>query len=469
MMALGTAVGGSFFLGTGIAVHSAGPAVLVAFALGGALTFLILRARSELTVTLPAHGSFREYAERAFGPGAGFVVGWVYWTGMVLTLASEATAIALFLRLWLPALPIWAISAAVVVVTAALNLLDPHRFAAVENAMAGIKLLAIAAFIVVGLALIVGLVPGRPPVGLGALAGAPLAPGGIGAVLGSMLLVMFAYAGFEVLGLAAPDARDPARTVPRAIALTTLGFLVLYLGAYGVLLFLLPPAEASARVSPLVAALRRHGLVWAGNALNLIVMTAAFSTMLAGTYGVGRMLYSLAEEGQAPALFRRLGRGDVPRLAILASSAVALLGSVLGFVLPEYVYQFLISAGGYALLLAYLAILASQLRLRRRLGCGPAGCQMPWYPYSTWAAIAALVVILLSMPLIPGQGAGLWAGLAFTAAFAGLYLLRRPAAAREPAPWQPPGEALGAQTAPAAGGAPVALGGPDRAGKDEEN
>lgn len=416
MLALGTVVGGSFFLGSAIVLQATGPSILIALALGGALVFLILRALAELTVGRPARGSFREYAEQAFGPAAGFVVGWVYWTGMMLAMSSEATAVAVFLQLWVAA-PLWLLSGLVIVAVTTVNLLTPHLFGRLETLMSGFKLGAVVLFILAGAALVVGAVPGRAPVGAGALAGQHLAPGGLGGIAGSMLLVMFMYAGFEVMGLAAADARQPQRTVPRAVTYTALALVVLYMAGFALLLPLLPRDRISQDVAPMVAALRYQGWPAAASALNLVVMSAALSTMLAALYGLGRMLYSLAEEGQAPRALARLSADGVPRTALAVSGLGMLVGSVLAFVLPRQVYLFLASSGGFSLLFSYLAILLSQLRVRSREGCPPAGCQMPGYPYSTWTAIGLMVVIMASMPLVAGQAAGLLAGLALVGAF----------------------------------------------------
>jgi L-asparagine transporter-like permease len=423
MLALGSAVGGSFFLGTAISLRSAGPASLVAFAIGGVLVYLILSALSEMTIARPTQGSFRAYTALSFGPMVGFVVGWLYWSGLVLALSSESVAIALFARRWLPSTPLWVMSLTVIVGVAALNLLALRLFSLIESVMAAVKLLAIVGFILLMAAVIAGLLPGRPPMGMGAIRSEALTPGGWGGLAGSMLMVLFSYAGFEVMGLAAPDARNPSRTVPRAVLLTVLGLVVLYMAAIAVLLPVLPITAVNPNVSPLVAALEHARFPVLAPGLNLIVMTASLSTMLAATYGLGRMLYSLSMEGQAPALFKQLTPTGAPRNAILASAAGMLVGSVLAYVLPRQVYLFLVSSGGFALLFTYLMILASQLVIRRREGCVANGCQMPWYPYGTWLGIVLLIASIAAMPLVPGQGAGLFTGLSLILFFTAVYLI----------------------------------------------
>lgn len=439
LLALGSVVGGAFFLAAAVTLHAAGSAALLAYALGGFLTYLILTALSELTTARPVSGSFREYAEQAFGPMAGFVVGWLYWLGLALAMSSEATATALFLRVWLPGAPVWLLSLLIIAAVTALNLLDVGLFTRVESFMAAVKVVALAAFILLGAAVVAGLVPGRPAAGLAALAGQPLLPRGPGGVAGSLLMVMFGYAGFEVLGLAAPEARHPQRTVPRAIAWTILALITLYVGGIAVLLALVPVAAVSEEVSPLVTALQQAGFPRLAGGMNLVVMSASLSAILASMYALSRMLHSLAREGQAPAFLARTAPGGAPRPALLASAAMMLVGVVLAFLLPRQVYLFLASSGGFALLFSYLAILASQLRLRRRHGCHPDACRMPAFPYLTWLGILLVLAAMVSMPLVPGQGAGLAAGLGLLAILALAYrLVRTPVPQPEPpAPHEP--------------------------------
>ncbi len=436
MMALGTVIGGSFFLGSAVAIRSAGPAVIVSFLLGGALVYVILFALSEMTVADPAPGSFRTFAERAFGPAAGFTVGWVYWTGLVLAMSSEATAVAIFIKGWLPGLSIPLMGSAIIVAVSVLNLLGSDRLSRLESALAAVKLLAIAGFIALGAALVAGLLPGAPPVGAGALAAEPLLPAGAGGVAGSMLIVMFSYAGFEVIGLAASEARDAHRTVPRAIGLTVAGLVGLYVLAVAVLLPLTPTGALTTEASPLVTALEAWRLTWAGNVMNAVLVSAILSTMLAAMFGLGRMMRSLAEEGHAPAWLK--DRGDIPYRGILFSGAGMLAGLALGFTLPAQVYLFLVSTGGFSLLMAYAVILATHYKFRRLHGCPPQGnCQLPGYPYTSWLALGGCLAVIVSMPLVPGQGSGLAAGLALLAIFAAAYLAKKRLEARAAEPERP--------------------------------
>ncbi len=425
MLALGTVVGGSFFLGSAIAIRAAGPVIIVAFLLGGLLVYLILTALSEMTVASPVSGSFRTYAERSFGPAVGFIVGWVYWAGLTLAMSSEATAVSFFLRDWIPGIPLAFLAVMVVVIVTLLNLAGARLFSHMETGLAAIKFLAVIGFILLGLMLITGLMPGKPPVGLGELQNEPLMPGGLQGVAGSMLIVMFTYAGFEVLGLAAPETRSPQDTIPRAILYTVLILVGLYLLSLAVLLPLIPTEALTQEVSPLVMALDARGIGWAARLINIVLVTAILSTMLAATFGLGRMIRSLALEGHAPAWLKERKEG-VPLRGIFFSGAGMLTGVSLAFILPKQVYLFLVSSGGFSLLFAYVIIVATHYRFRKIHGCPPRGkCQLPGYPYSSWVGLAFLVIIISSMPFIPGQSSGLFAGMALVAFFSMYYYFLR--------------------------------------------
>ncbi|MGG6310445.1 amino acid permease [Paenibacillus macerans] len=423
MLALGTVVGGSFFLGSGVAIKAAGPSILFSYILGGLLIYVILYALSEMTAADPVPGSFRTYAERSFGRGVGFVTGWVYWIGLILAMSSESIAASTFLRAWFPNFPEVAMGMLIIVAITLLNLLGANYLSKLESGLAAVKLLAVVGFIVIGLALIAGLVPGAPAAGVGELRGEAWFPGGFAGVAGSMLIVIFTYAGFEVIGLAASEVENPKKTIPRAINMTLITLVGLYIAAIAVILMLYPTQGMIADQSPLVLALTRWGMGWAGTLINIVMITAILSTMLASTFGLARMLRSLAAEGHAPGWLK--DRHDIPYKGILFSGAAMLFGLAMGYLLPQQVYLFLVSCGGFSLLFSYFIILASHYRWRRTTPCSPeAACQLPGYPYTSWAGLIGMVGILVSMPFISGQGAGLVVGLSLVALLAGIYWVK---------------------------------------------
>lgn len=407
-IALGEAIGAGFFQAAGIALQAAGPGVLLAYALGGLLTWLVLRALAELTVFRTVPGSFRVYAEKAFGPMVGFVTGWVYWSALTLALASEATATGLYLQRWLP-LPLWLLSLGAGAAVVGMNLLTVDSFGRVEGWLTAAKVAALAAFILVGSAVLAG---------GGAAAGAPgpaprsWFPGGAAGVAGAMLMVTFGYAGVECLGLAVGEAADPRRTVPRAINLALGLLLTLYLGAVAVLVALLPAEQVPAVESPFVAALETRGFARVGSLMHGVVLAAAFSAMNSAVYASSRMLHAMAREGHAPAALCRAGAGGQPVGAIAFTAAALVPGVLLTFLLPERAYLYVTSASGFAGVLVWLVLLASHARWRRRPG--------------SWLGLAIGLATLATAPLVPGQWVGLAGGLTLVSLAVLAYLLRTP-------------------------------------------
>jgi len=422
MMALGSVIGGSFFLGSSVAIQSAGPSILIGFIFGGILAYYILFALSEMTVANPDSGSFRTFAAEAFGKGTGFVVGWVYWTGMVLAMSSEATAVSILMHAWFPKIPIALMGSAIIVGVTLLNLLGASKLSKLESGLAAVKLFAIVSFIVIAVLLVIGLFPGSKAVGIGEIAKEPLLPDGFSGLAGSMLIVMFTYAGFEIIGLTASEAENPKETIPKAIRYTVISIVTLYILSILALLPLIPTANLNAKTSPIVAALNRQGIGWAGTALNIVLITAILSTMLAAMFGLGRMMRSLASEEFAPVWLK--DKRDVPYRGILASGLAMLLALGLGLLFPS-VYLFLISSGGFAILFSYIVIMATHIRFRKKHGCPDGNCKLGGFPYTSLFVLLSLIATLFSMPFVKGQSSGLITGGIIVVFYALSYLVLR--------------------------------------------
>jgi AAT family amino acid transporter len=222
-----------------------------------------------MTVANAATGSFRTFAQQAFGPGVGFVTGWVYWTGLTLAMSSEAIAASLLLRLWLPQIPVFTMGTIIIVLITMVNLLGAEHISKLESSLTFVKIFAIIGFIVLSVALVSGVFTGKSAIGLGALANEPLFPNGVKGIAGSMLIVMFTYAGFETIGLAAPETANPIKMVPKAIRYTVFSLGSLYILTALFILPLIPTSQISTNVSPMVSALSRFGINWAADALNV--------------------------------------------------------------------------------------------------------------------------------------------------------------------------------------------------------
>ncbi len=419
MMALGSVIGGSFFLGSAISLKNAGPSIVLAYILAGIIICFILFALSELTVADPTPGSFQKFARREFGKGMGFIIGWIYWTGLVLALSSEAVAVSTFIKIWFPNLAIPIIGLVIIVLVTIINLLGTEKLSFLESCLAVIKVLTIFGFIVFAYLLIFG-----NQIDLVDIKNQAFMPNGFKGLSGSMLIVIFTYAGFEIIGLAASETANPNKVIPKAILSTIIILISLYTLSSLAIILLIPTNEITANISPLVAAFDYHNITWFGKVINFIMVSAILSTMLAATFSLARMLRALAIDGFAPSFLKDIG--DIPYRGIIFSGSAILVFFSLSFVLPEQIYIFLVSSSGFTFLFIYLIILLTHKKFRKKTGCPQKGsCQLPFYPYSSWISIIGLVLFMISMPFVKGQGSGLLAGVTLVLFYIFIYFLVR--------------------------------------------
>lgn len=420
MMALGTVIGGSFFLGSSVAIQAAGPAIILSYLICAVMVYFILFALSEMTVSNPDAASFRTFASQYVNNGTGFVVGWVYWTGMVIAISSEATAVSLLFRTWFPSVSIPILGTVLIITVTLLNLLGSKQLSHLESILSAIKIIAIIGFILLGFIIVLGVLPGSQPLGTSILRSEPFLPGGIKSLAGSMLIVLFTYAGFEIIGLAASETENKEKNVPRAIHLTVFWLVTLYILCISVLVLLVPSESLSENVSPMVTALNRYQMTWAGTAMTVILISAILSTMVAAMFGIGRMLRSLVEDGLGPAFLR--DKTDVPYRGILFSGLSMILFLCVGLFFPG-VYLFLISSGGFALLFTYIVLMYTHIRFRKKNGKPEGNCRLCGFPYSSLFTMAGLIIAMFSMPFLKGQTLGFFAGMALVAFFMVCYVI----------------------------------------------
>ncbi|MFF4806133.1 amino acid permease [Streptomyces sp. NPDC001351] len=427
MIAIGGVIGAGLFVGSGSAIRQAGPAVLVAYAAVGALAVLVMRMLAEMAVAQPETGSFSSYAGRELGPWAGLSVGWLYAYQWCITVGFEAIAGAAVAHHMLPAIPTWLAALVLMIALIAVNFARVESFGTFEFWFAMIKVVAIIAFLLIGLAAVLGALPGTGAPGTTNLLGhGGFAPNGWLAVLQASLVVFFSYFGTEVVTIAAGEAKDPAQAVRRGINSVVWRILLFYIGSITVVVMLLPWNSTAVTDSPYVAVLGHLGVPFAGTAMNFIVLTAVLSCLNSGIYSSSRMLHSLAERGEAPALFARTTRLGVPAPAVLAASSIGLLTVVANYFLPTTaVYQFLLDSSGAVAVVVYLCITVTHLRGRARLmreRPEALTVRMWAYPWLSLLVLAALVAIIAGMAADSGSRRSLLLTLLVTAvaAVAGL-------------------------------------------------
>ncbi|HEY0766552.1 MAG TPA: amino acid permease [Steroidobacteraceae bacterium] len=413
LIAIGGTIGVGLFLGSAKAIHNAGPGLLLAYALGGAAIFFIMRALGELLTYRPVAGSFAIYAEEFCGPFAGFVTGWSYWFMWVVIAMAELTAIGIYVRYWFPQVPQWLPALIALGALYGSNLLAVRVFGELEFWFALIKVVTIVALIAAGLTVIVfhvgELGAGASFANLWSHGG--FLPFGIVGVLLTLQIVMFAYSGVELIGVTAGEAQNPAVVLPRATNGIILRILIFYLGALAIIMALVPWTELSPSVSPFVFVFERLRVPAAASIINVVVITAATSSCNSGLFSTGRMLWSLAQRGQGPRAFAALSPQHVPAAGIHASAAVMLLAVVLNYVVPEDVFTWVTSIALIGTLWTWGIIMVSHRNYRRAVQAGRAAAapfRMPGAPFANWAVLAFLLAVSALLALDPGTRVALY-------------------------------------------------------------
>ncbi|MFE6131150.1 amino acid permease [Streptomyces sp. NPDC056437] len=401
MLGLGGVIGAGLFVGSGAGIAVAGPGIVLSYLIAGTIAMLVMRMLGEMSSAVPASGSFSVHAERAIGRWAGFTVGWLYWFLLVVVLAVEATAAATIAHDWAPALPQWSWVLVFMVLFTLANLTAVRNFGEFEFWFAALKVGAIVLFLILGTLAVFGLLPDTDPVGLTHLTGdGGFLPNGWGGVISGVLAVVFAFGGLEVVTIAAAETDDPARAVGRAVRSAVVRILFFYVGSMLVIVTLLPWTAQQAGLSPYVTVLDSIGIPQAGQIMNIVVFVALLSALNANLYGASRMVFSLAERGEAPRGLLRISGGGVPRRAVLASVAFGFVSVLLNLKWPDSVFLYLLNSVGAVLLFVWALIAVSQLRLRRRIereAPGTLTLRMWAFPWLTWATLAAMAGVLVLM------------------------------------------------------------------------
>ena len=422
MIAIGGAIGTGLFLGSSLAVHTAGPAVIVSYLIGAVITLLLMGALSEMAVAYPTAGSFGVYAEIYLHPWAGFTVRYTYWAAQCIAIGGEATAIAIYCQWWFPNTPKWLWILGFACALLYINARSVGSFGSFEYWFAMIKVVAIVLFIVFGAALLAGI--GRSQaVGFANITahGGFLATGWRGVWM-AMVFVIFSYLGTEVVAVTAGEAKDPGTAVPRAMR-TMVGRLILfYMGAIVVLMSIVPwnriQPGSDVTASPFVKVFQLIGVPAAAHLVNFVVITAAASSMNCNLYLVSRMMFSLARGGYAPAAFGRVSARGTPVPALMVSAAGLALAIVVAMLFPDSAFVYLFGISLFGGLYAWLIIFVTHLRFRPKwdaAGHPPLPVRMYGHPFGSLAGAVAIAAIMATTWWVEGMRVTLIAGLPWLA------------------------------------------------------
>lgn len=400
MMGLGSAIGAGLFLGSGVGIQAAGPAVLVSYVLAGIMVIFVMRMLGEMGAALPVSGSFSHYARIGIGRWAGFSMGWLYWFMLIMVLGVEITGASAIVQSWLPGVPQWTVALVFVSFFAVINLAQVANFGEFEFWFAALKVAVIIGFLIIGVLLVFGLLPGTEPVGTEHLLGDGdgFAPNGMAGIAAGLLAVAFAFGGIEIVTIAAAESKDPERSIAVAVRTVVWRITLFYLGAISIMVLVLPWTTASGETSPFIAVLDVAGLPYASGLMELVVVVALLSAFNANVYGTSRMAYSLARGGDGPAFLGKLTHRGVPRNAVLLSVFFGFVSVLLNWLLPDTLLEILLNAVGSALLAIWIFIVVAHLRLRRRFEEeGTLRLRMWAFPYLSWFTLAMLIGFIALM------------------------------------------------------------------------
>ncbi len=422
LIALGGAIGTGLFLGIGPAAVLAGPSVILGYAFAGIIAFFIMRQLGEMVVEEPVSGSFSHFAYKYWGTFAGYASGWNYWILYILVSMAELTAIGKYVQFWWPDIPLWVSSLFFFVTITALNLGTVKLFGEAEFWFSIIKVVAILAMIGFGTYLLISGTGGEQASISNLTNNGGFFPKGwfektaegYQGLLSVMAIIMFSFGGLELIGITAAEAENPEKNIPKATNQVIYRILIFYVGALIILFALSPWATITTETSPFVTVFDNlkglhfnifgtdvSGTNLIANVLNLIVLTAAMSVYNSSVYSNSRMLYGLAEQGNAPKFVMHLNKSSVPTRAIIVSSCFAGLCIIINKFMPDEAFKILMSLVVSCLIINWIMISFTHLKFRKFKDAASVQTKFPsfLYPISNYVCMVFLLAILAIMTI----------------------------------------------------------------------
>lgn len=420
MIALGSAIGTGLFFGTGQSIKLAGPSIIAAYALGGIIMYIVIRALGEMTVYEPNAGSFSYYASKYIGNYMGFLSGWNYWFNYIIVCMLELTASAVFLDYWFPNASHWITTLVVLIFFALINLKNVRLFGEFEFWFAGVKIFTIIAMIILGIYIIFFHHEARSNSvsnirNLWQYGG--FFAGGSSGFLFSLVVVVFSFGGTELVGITAAEAKNPHKTIPLAINGVIIRILVFYIAILAIIMCLYPWNKIDSNISPFVDVFSKIGIPSAASIMNIVAITAALSSLNSGIYCTARMMYSLSKQSNAPKSLSKLNNNNVPYKAILLSFTCILITVLLNYLYPKQIFNILLAIATIAAMINWITILVTQMYFRKSIkDANQLIYRLPLYPILPIIAILFFVIVIITMSQMPDMKfaiyiAPLWIGI----------------------------------------------------------
>jgi len=358
LFGVGCTIGTGFFLGSSIAIRTAGPSVLILFIIAAIGTYFVYDGLAKLTAKNPEKGAFRTYAKKAYGKWAGFSIGWIYWSAEMLIMGSQLTALSIFTKFWFPDIPLWVFASVYGVLGLGVLLVGTNGINKLENVFAVIKIAAILMFIVIAVLAVTGAIDGtRDP-----QIPSDFYPKGILGLWSALIFAYYAFGGIEVMGLMATQLKDKSEA-PKAGKVMLLLLTIIYLGSIGLAVMLVSWKVFTGEESTFVVALDSYNIPLVADIFNGALIIGGFSTIVAALYGVTSILVNLSEDGDAPKVFSKKGKLKIPLPAFILSACGLITSIIFSLLMPDSIYEYITTGAGLMLLYNWLFILLSANRL----------------------------------------------------------------------------------------------------------
>lgn len=423
-IALAGMIGTGIFKGSSDTLNIAGPSVVFTYLVGGLLLFIVMAALGEMALAFP-NLNVQHLVNKAFGFRVSFIVGWLYWINWILVTVVELLAAGSFLQFWLPDTPLWLLSLICASVIIGINLFQVKYYGEMEFWFAGIKILALVAFIVLGFLLLLGFIPSEVENPISNYTGhGGFFPHGISGMMSAFLVVMFSYGGAELIGVAVTETKDADKVLPKIIKGAVWRVIIFYVLPILIICGIMPWNKVSGVDSPFVQVFSTTGLPGAAHIMNFVLMTAVLSAANSGIYATSRTLFSMAQSGVAPKGLAKTSKKGIPLVGILITTVCILAGVYLAYITPGKIINYLMTIPGFTIMLIWICICAAQLKLRPTYKERP-HFQVKGFPYTTIFAIISLSVIFIGFLTSPSNLIGSSVALATVGVLVILSLLVR--------------------------------------------
>ena len=435
MITIGGIIGAGLFVSSSAAIAAVGPAIVISYAITGGLVLLIMRMLGEMAIAMPQVRSFTEFARVGLGNWAGFSVGWLYWYFWVLVIPAEAIAGAIILHDWVP-LPTWALGVGLMGLMTGVNLMSARSYGEFEFWFASIKVAAIIVFILLAASYAFGFIGPKVATFGNLTEHGGFMPNGVRSVLAAVTTVFFSLTGAEIVTIAAAESSEPAKAVARMTSTVVYRILIFYVGSIFLIVSVIPWTSIKSGFSPFTRALDSMQVPLAGTIMSAIILTAVLSCLNSAFYVASRVLFVLAERGDAPRWLVKTNARHVPGRSVMLGCVAGVLGIAASEIFPNKVFSFIVNASGALIVFVYIAICVSQVRLRKareKAGIAPNGITMWLFPWASYLAIAAMVAVLGAMALTSAAASEFWVSvLTVAVALAAFFLFRHGRAAPAP-------------------------------------